>query len=231
MIRKNNWSRSAERKSSRLTGKIARSNFRGLLVVMTVLAVAVGFQAQVEAKSKKSKKTPVRTFRNPDGSSADGHATGSAELKRRKEGIRVEAMTTELEPGHAYSNWWIIFNNPEYCAGGAGACTGTDLSNPDVEGSVLYATGRVADVDGTAMFRAFLPVGLIRLNRTVEGRERQRRGPGLQDAKKAEVHYVIRSHGLASAMTTELMEQIGTFGGLCDVRVCFDPQSIVFPLK
>ena len=87
------------------------SKYRGLLAVMTVLAVAVGFQGQAEAKSKK---TPVRTFFNEDGTRADGHVTGSAELKRKKEGIRIEVNTTELGAGYAYTNWWVIFNNPEH---------------------------------------------------------------------------------------------------------------------
>ena len=197
------------------------SKYRGLLAVMTVLAVAVGFQGQAEAKSKK---TPVRTFFNEDGTRADGHVTGSAELKRKKEGIRIEVNTTELGAGYAYTNWWVIFNNPEHCAGGAGGCNGDDFPNPDVEASVLYATGRVADSHGNATFRAFLSVGLIRADR-----QRHRFGPGLQDPKKAEVHYVIRSHGPASDSVPELHEQLSTVGGLCSAdNPCFDPQSIVF---
>jgi len=159
-----------------------------------------------------------------DGNPADGHVTGSAQLHRKKEGIRIEVNTTELGAGYAYTNWWIIFNNPEHCAGGAGGCNGDDFSNPDVEGSVLYATGRVADSDGNATFRAFLPVGLIR----ADG-QRHLFGPGLQDPKKAEVHYVIRSHGPAST-GSDLHAQLSTVGGLCSVvNPCFDPQAIVFP--
>ncbi len=150
---------------------------------------------------------------------------GSATLKRDDIGVRVEIETT-LEPGDAHTVWWIIFNNPDACA--ALVCAGTDLGNSDVNGAVLHATGGVADGDGNATFNAFLPLGLIRLNRTETDRGRHRLGPGLQDPKGAEIHMVIRTHGPASGDVAELIEQISTFGGLCDVNDCEDVQAAIF---
>ena len=142
--------------------------------------------------------------------------------------IRAHVKTTQLEPGTAYTAWWVIFNYPAKCEDGCGA---DDLSNPDVDASILYAAGRVADADGKAQFRSFLPVGLVRLNRTVEGRERHRLGPGLQRVWASEVHYIIRSHGPASPSTPILVEQLSTFNGSCDTAICFNPQAVVFPLR
>ena len=57
-------------------------------------------------------------------------------------------------------------------------------------------------------------------------------GPGLQNLKGAEVHVVVRSHGLA----TGNVEQISTLFGDCNAddgmgnMVCFDPQAAAFPL-
>jgi hypothetical protein len=154
---------------------------------------------------------------------------GSATLDRDDIGVRVEIETT-LVPGDAHTVWWIIFNNPGECD--LDVCAGTDLGNPDVNGAVLHATGGVADGDGNATFNAFLPLGLIRLNRTADGRERHRLGPGLQNPKGAEIHMVIRTHGLASGNVAELIEQMSTFGGLCDpgpMDPCADVQAAIFP--
>ena len=64
---------------------------------------------------------------------------GSATLDRDDIGVRVKIETSSLEPGDAHTVWWVIFNNPDACAGPV--CAGTDLGNPDVKGAVLHATG------------------------------------------------------------------------------------------
>lgn len=152
---------------------------------------------------------------------------GSATLKREKNGVRVEIETSELVDGDAHTVWWIIFNNPDACAGDCGM---VDFGTPAVNAAVLHATGGVADEFGDATFNAFLPLGLIRLNRTETSRGRHRLGPGLQNPKGAEIHMVIRTHGEASTGAA-LIEQMSTFGGLCDPitdEPCEDVQVAIF---
>jgi hypothetical protein len=154
---------------------------------------------------------------------------GSATMKREKNGVRVAIETSDLVAGDAHSVWWVIFNNPDACAGPV--CAASDFGNPDVNAAVLHATGGKSDEFGDATFNAFLPLGLIRLNRTADGRERHRLGAGLQDPKGAEIHMVIRTHGPASGNVAELIEQMSTFGGLCDpgpMDPCADVQAAIF---
>lgn len=177
----------------------------------------------------------VFTFQNPDGTpipAEERDIVGSAVLVRSEQGITVSVHTSGLKRGNTYTNWWVIFNNPDACD--ADGCNASDFGNPEVEASVLHATGRVAYTGDKVAFNAFLPVGLVPLNRTREGRERIRFGPGLQNTWKAEIHYVIKCHGPAGPSAATLVEQISTFNGGCGDDppgfACFDAQAIVFPL-
>jgi hypothetical protein len=55
-----------------------------------------------------------------------------------------------------------------------------------------------------------------------------RRGFGLRRGNgfRAEVHFIVRSHG--SVIPGRADEQIGSFGGACDVNVCMDQQAAAF---
>ena len=203
-----------------------------LIILSSALAMAITGPAQAN-----NSKADVFTFDNPDGTPAAGNVVGEATLKRSKEGVNVTIHTTELGPGNAYTIWWIIFNNPDACVA---SCAGSDLGNPAVEGSVMNATGRVADSDGNARFSAFLPVGFMHTNPS-SGNLRQLLGPGLQNVKGAEIHIVVRCHGLATGSdpSDNPVEQISTLLGDCnavlgqdggmDILGCFDAQAAVFP--
>ena len=193
-----------------------------LIILSSALAMAISGPAQATQS-----KADVFTFFNADGSPAAGDVVGEATLKRSKEGLNLTVHTTGLGSGNAYTIWWIIFNNPDACAAG---CAGSDLGNPAVEGSVMNATGRVADSDGNAWFSAFLPAGFIHTNPS-SGNLRQVFGPGLQNVMGAEIHIVGRCHG----PSTGGAEQISTLFGDCEAddgmggMVCFDAQAAVFP--
>ena len=196
-----------------------------ILRTLLLLVLAMGFSLQVLAKTSEA---DVVTFQLPDGSDAAGDVVGKARLMRNHQGITLHLRTTGLSAGYAYTFWWIIFNHPGACAA---SCGGSDFGNPDVEASVLNATGRIADAHGNLTTSAFLPVGFIHTNPS-SGNVRQPFGPGLQNLKGAEVHVVVRSHGLATAN----VEQISTLFGDCNAddgmgnMVCFDPQAAAFPL-
>jgi hypothetical protein len=169
----------------------------------------------------------VFTFMMPDETPAAGDVVGTADLTRTAAGVNLTANSTLLDAGSAYSLWWVIFNNPAACD--PAGCSDADFGTPEVEASVMNATGRVADATGNATFRAFLPVGFVHTNpSSLNGR--QLFGPGLQNAAGAEIHVVIRSHGPWSGD----IEQISTFVGDClnaaSPSGCYDAQAIVFPL-
>ena len=192
-----------------------------LIVLSSVLAIAFSSPAQ----AKKS-KTDVFTFFNADDTPAAGNIVGKATLKRSKAGVNLTVHTTELGPGNAYTIWWIIFNNPGPCADG---CGGPDLGNPAVEGSVMNATGRVADSDGNAWFSAFLPAGFMHTNPS-SGDLRQVFGPGLQNVDGAEIHIVVRCHGPATGNVAQISTLLGECNNAASPTGCYDAQAAVFPL-
>lgn len=150
-------------------------------------------------------------------------SNSSAKLIRGDRRIWVRVKTERLPPG-AYTNWFIIFNNPGACNGGCGA---DDFGNPDVMASGFWATGEIVGDSGKATFRAHAEEG----NLPPGGDNVVLFGDGLTDAENAEVHYIIRFHGQASDDPTELERQLTTVDGGCRAFPCYDPQSVVFPLN
>lgn len=189
-----------------------------VLKIMTVPVLATAFALSMPgtpAAHGYYARAKVMTF--------DGAMVGRALLKRDSSGISVDLRSRGLEPGHSYSLWWVIFNNPKACAGGPGGCLGSDLANPDVEGTMMNAAGRIADQYGRMRVRAFLPVGFMH-----SGEERQVRGPGLQNLHGAEVHAVLRTHGEAAADPLDVVSQLSTLNGVCNTP-CANVQFAVFP--
>lgn len=149
---------------------------------------------------------------------------GGGILSRTRDRLSVTIATSGLDPNSAYTVWWVIFENPENCAGGPGACADTDLGNADVAGSAFQATGFVTGADGTATVSAhhdghnMIPGGTdVLLGNGLS------RGNGFH----AEVHMVVRSHG--AIVPGSVAAQISTIDGACDVNTCVDQQAIVFP--
>lgn len=136
----------------------------------------------------------------------------SSTLVRTKDGITVTIHTSELDPGAAYTVWWVIFNNPENCVGGCGE---DDLFRNGANASVVWATGHVIGNNGVGNFAAHLkeednPSGLVLF------------GPGLQDAEGAAVHLIVRTHG--QPIPGVVNEQISTVNGGCPPNTCADQQ-------
>lgn len=185
---------------------------------------------RIAAMEPKVSMADVVTFFLPDEvSPAAGDVVGTAQLNRTAEGVNVTIDTTTLTAGAAYSIWWIIFNNPAACTHLGCGHDDADFVNPDVEASIMNATGRIADDNGNASFSAFLPVGFMHTN-PANGNIRQDLGPGLQNLTGAEIHVVIRCHGAS----TGNVEQISTLLGDCNTGAgpsgCFDAQLAAFPL-
>ena len=144
-------------------------------------------------------------------------AGASSTLVRNDGGVTMTIHTSGLVPGNAYTVWWIVFNNPAACEGGCGL---DDLTRPDVRASLVYATGHVVGSD-TANFGAWLGVGDTA---HVLASPPSPAGPyGLEDARKAEIHLVIRTHGPADP--AYLPAQISSFNGGCPPNTCTNVQA------
>ncbi len=156
----------------------------------------------------------------PDSGNSGTIANSSSVLIRNKNGVAYTTSTTGLLPGGAYTTWWVIFNNPEFCS--PPSCAAKDfpqnMGDPRVQASVLWATGRVVDGHGQGNLSAHLAAG---------GRSAAPGqilfGPALLDAFGAEIHLVVRSHG--PALTGDnLKAQLTTFLGGCSINKCEDQQ-------
>ena len=164
-----------------------------------------------------------------------------AELTRMEHGVYMNVQTNDLEPGHVVTMWFVVFNEPEKCSDGE--CGENDVFNLNADGSfilnndgsppmnmeaweaiqlsLLRADGVIVGSEGTAEFRGHLPVG-----DTTEAMA----GPGLLDAKKAEIHAVLRDHQEPkSEMLSKMLNSMN--GGCAEAfpnEPCVDPQFAVF---
>lgn len=167
---------------------------RGPLVIgVAALLVAVALPAAAQPTNAE-----VRTLPAP------GEVVGEARLVRTDDGASFTFATTGLTPGHAYTIWFVAFNNPENCTGGCGA---DDLSNPAVQGSSLWAAGHFVGGSGRSTFSGHRAVG----DAADPGKGEV--GPGLLDAHGAEIHLVLRTHGERIPGLAD--DQIDSFNGGC----------------
>ncbi|MFU8832437.1 MAG: hypothetical protein ACNA7J_09810 [Wenzhouxiangella sp.] len=142
-------------------------------------------------------------------------------LTRSVKGVSYTIDTTRLEPEAAYTIWAVIFNNPEQCMGTI--CSSDDFGDPTVEASVFWTLGRVTDASGQATFTANIIAG-----ETPEGEGRTLFGDGLINPNKAEIHFIVRSHGPVENLDGEVLDAaLTTVDGGCEVNVCDDQQFSV----
>lgn len=121
--------------------------------------------------------------------------------------------TTDLVPGHTYTVWWVVFNNPGDCEAGTAevACGEGDLFSESVDLTLASAAGSVASGSGHASFASFLRVGDTS---NLVGEETPLMSGPLTNPRGAEVHLVVRDHGPLNPAW--LPDQLQTFGGGCD---------------
>jgi len=148
---------------------------------------------------------------------ADMKLVGTSNLRRNNNGASFNLKTTLLNPGSAYTLWMVVFNNPEEC--GDDGCGGPDLGNAAVNGDVLFSAGSLAGSTGKATFAGNRKTGDN--SGSLFGPD----APGIIDSHKAEIHFVVRTHG--EKIPGSIREQISTVGGGCDVNDCEDVQFAV----
>jgi hypothetical protein len=137
--------------------------------------------------------------------------TDGATLLRNNNKIKMTFKVDDLEPGYAYTIWWVVWNNPEECTVPF-ACGDADFAiADDVEVELMYAAGHVVGNSGKGNFAGSLNEG------DASGSINNLFGlpsyGGLHDARTAEVHLVLRSHG--PAIPGQIDEQINTYEGGC----------------
>lgn len=159
------------------------------------------------AKSAMVSETSVLKF-------SDLSEVGTSRLLRNDNGVSFNINTTNLEPGTAVTLWMVIFNKPENCTDGM--CNEDDVFDASARAAamvdvVFSGSGRVIQNSGKANFAghrnegdnsdSIIPVFFGEM------------AFGLKDARKAEIHFVIRSHG--PLIPGLINEQISTFSAGC----------------
>ena len=151
---------------------------------------------------------------NSDVIRIDGGAVvvdGVSRLFRDKRGVRVEIVTSGLDTDAVYTVWWVFFNDPNACA--TTPCTEMDLMNPATISGVMWADGFHASSAGIGSMTASL------LENDVSGEQAPFAANTLQNAAKAEIHMVLKSHGLPAA---NIFAQVTTSEGGFACGACAD---------
>ena len=138
-----------------------------------------------------------------------------ARLERNSNGISYQIHANELTPGHAYSVWLVVINNPAACA--SSPCSAADiLTDPATDSQVRSGgTGTIAGAAGKGTMAGAAKVGA--LSGWLDDRS-------LDDPFSAEVHLVINDHG--PMLPVFMPGMITTYRAGCSNASPFPP---VFP--
>lgn len=153
---------------------------------------------------------PAATHQNTDVLAFDGFAdVGDAHLVRNDNGITTRLRLSGLQPG-VYTLWWVVWNAPGNCATPF-ACTDADVFNPDVQVAIGRGGGRIVGSHGNLNLAASLAE-----HQELTGFPTEFGIPtadALADARHAEAHVVLRSHGpKIPGLTNEMLH---TFNAGC----------------
>jgi hypothetical protein len=169
-----------------------------------VLAPAAGAPDRLRANVGAAQLTSATIFTHGSRGPVTVVEGARATLVTNAAGARMTFQTLGLQPNHAYTTWWVLFNRPEHCA--TAPCTAADvLFNTDaVLGEIAYATGHVVGGSGRSTFAAHVSTGAV---------EGGWFGNGFTNPRGAEIHVVLMDHG---PVIPELVaEQISTLRGGC----------------
>jgi hypothetical protein len=175
-------------------------------VVILALALALGVALALSAAGPAISKVAKQTAHVMNQNGVGNYAEDAAHLTRQTDGISIrvslpvpqpntytyppEGVATPSASPEVFTGWAFVFNNPEECAGGAGHCSGPDLSNPDVRAGVYNFAGHPTGAGGNLVLTGHIQVG-----QPAGGPPGSTMAP-LSNPGGAEVHVAIAPHGL-----------------------------------
>jgi len=141
----------------------------------------------------------------------------------RKDGSMCMSINTRQLPEGSYTNWWLIYNNPENCA--SKTCGVPDLFNPSVNATLMFAAAGIVGPNKKSIFSGCVDEGEL-THEVLIGTD------GVADVKKADVQVVVRYHGPSKFDDPlGLGEQVSVEQGGCENAAqgiagfpCFDVQ-------
>ena len=191
----------------------------GCLLVLAMLAMTTQTMAQNEDSGNV--KTEIAKVTNFAGTAVIPQA--GASLSRNNSAVFGTISTSGLTPGNVVTLWWAIFNNSDFCA--APVCAASDLNKARVKGSLQYGGGAIVGAGGRADFAGYLAVDdNAGFTFPAVFPNLPNPAPGILDAKRAQIHLVIRDHGPASSDPGLLQQQLSTFGTGANIQAAvFQP--------
>lgn len=110
----------------------------------------------------------------------------TATLVRRDDGVSWTFQTHTLQPGHAYTIWFVVLNNPDACL--SHPCSAVDIITNHLltDSQVTFGAGHVVGSSGQATFAGSFQAGDI---------DGWFAGGGLSDPRTADIHLVLNDHG------------------------------------
>ena len=188
-------------------------------ILIAAAAVAALVAAVDAAAGAEIEREPVRWHMqsgNPHMSPVADDAT--AKLVRTENGLSYSVQTNGLQPGHAYTVWVVVVNNPGACS--ANPCAPPEiLTNPALGGQVTYGTGHIVGGSGQAGFGGTLRAGAIPSGWLS--------GVDLTNPLGAEVHLVVNDHG--PVLNEYMPEMIQTYRAGCttaSLPAIFPPSAV-----
>lgn len=194
-----------------------------LTIVLAALVGAAACETPTETQVDEALAGPQFAM-SADASASDvimfgsGAVVGASTLVRNDAGVRMTFQTSGIDASTVATIWWVVFNNPDACEGGIVEgrelqCTSGDFGNPEVDASVFYATGHVIGGSGKANYAAWLPVGRLTVDPDPSANQLIVGDGILDDARGAEIHVVLRTHG--PTIPGMVHQQLNTFDAGC----------------
>jgi hypothetical protein len=130
--------------ASHLTQEVIMKRRNSLITLFTLFAAVVLIGCSTTSSAQElTQQTDSVVKTHPSRGEVQVVTDAQAQLVTSVAGATMNLDTEALEPGHAYTAWWVIVNKPEACT--ATPCTAKEvLSQTDaLEADVGYAAGAV----------------------------------------------------------------------------------------
>ena len=156
-----------------------RTKITARILLVAVLVLLVGSLSVAYAAG------PATAQVNWHPQSGSGAVSGAwAQLVRSENGASFNFHATELKPGHVYTVWFVVVNNPDACTMSPCPASEVILNSAAVQSDVTYGAGHVVGKSGRASFAGHVATGEL-ANAWF--------GNGFNN--DAEIHLVLNDHG------------------------------------
>ena len=204
--------------------------FRRSIILVPAFALMLGCDGTAIAPASPDlafarAPAPQQTVDVIDEFGTGAGVAGTATLTRTKDGLWVEINATGVVAGHAYTFWFVVFDNSKGC--GEAGCGLPDLFTRQAQVTLANAGGEVA-AGATHTFSAHMDRHDLGGSQLLLGD-----GKGVDNTYKSELHVILRSHGVEEEDAGDLADQLSMVDAFCNLPdvdfPCSDDGVMIFP--